>query len=100
MRDSNDKHTLNIDGLPGLPGRPATGKAKTAKERQRDYQNRKEIAKVRRNNDLVTMFEGFSATLICRNLATMFELIEIGNENYKKQTKDAWEEIGRRMGWL
>lgn len=95
MRDSNDKMTMNIEGLPGVPGRPATGQAKTTAQRQKDYRNRREIAKVRRNNDLVEMFEGRTTEDIA------FELtIKSDNPITDQHNRDAWEEIGKRMGWL
>ena len=95
MRDSNDRQTMSIAGLTGVPGRPATGKAKTTAQRQKEYRNKKEIAKVRRNNDLVAMFEGKSIEDIAHELT-----LKSDNPIIDQINKDAWEEIGRRMGWI
>jgi len=94
---------MTIEGLPGMPGRPTTGKAKTAKERQRDYRNRKELEKVRRNNDLVAMFEGLTTHRVSETLSVHLRVAARNDEwakDAKKLANDSWEEIGKRMGWL
>lgn len=103
MRDNHDKRTLTIEGLPGMRGRPAKDDAKTPAQRQRDCRNKKEIAKVRRNNDLVAMFEGKSTFEIAETLKNQIWLTIPGDQmaqEAKAPAKDAWDEIGRRMGWL
>jgi hypothetical protein len=49
MKDINDKATVELFETPKKRGRPATGKAKTAAERQAAYRNKKYIDENRDN---------------------------------------------------
>lgn len=103
MRDSNDKRTLTIEGIPAMRGRPETGKAKSVAQRQKDYRARKELEKVRRNNELVNKFEGKSNHIIAGELQHQLWLAipdDAIAQEAKATAKDVWEEIGRRMKWL
>lgn len=101
MRDSHDKYTIQIGELPKLRGRPATGKAKTAAERQKQHRERMRIKEKKILNELKTAHKE------CDNydLANAFnqnfcKSIPGNNESAEQNAKRIWTEIGRRRGWL
>ena len=103
MRDSHDKRTLSIEGLPGVPGRPAAGKAKSAAQRQKLYRTKQQQARNNKAKQLEALYMFSSTYEVAQKMVNQVWLSIPGDklaEGAKEAAKDAWQEIGRRMEWL
>lgn len=101
MRDNCDKFTMQISELPKLRGRPATGKAKTAAERQKSHRERMCIKEKEMLNELKTAHKECDdydlANVLIQDIC---KSKTADDESAEQSAKRIWMEIGRRRGWL
>jgi len=100
MRDSHDKRTLTIDGLPQLRGRPSTGKAMTAAERQKAQRAKKQRERNDKLHQVANAFEKMSDHEVAEKIQQFIWLSLPGDDQAMNDARTAWLELGRRKGWL